>query len=89
MAKIIRTSGRLVELKPTGDAKSIRKADIALAIGGSPRVIELLLGRVMIIREDQDSPKLASNPSASSIFTGALKKVRGDVLYGKPEEFEL
>lgn len=89
MAKIIRTSGKLIELKPTGDEKSVRKRDIALAIGGSPRVVELTLGRVMLIRDDQDSPKLTKNPSASSIFTGILKNIRGDVLLGKREEFEL
>ena len=89
MAKIIRTSGKVIELKPTGDERSVRKRDITLAIGGSPRIITLTFGRVMVIRDDQSSPKLAKNPSASSIHTGVLKTIRGDVLYGKSEEFEL
>jgi len=88
MVKIIKVNGSVVELKPTGDSKSVRKRDIAIAIGGTPRIVELSMDSILIIRDDQNNDKLRKNNSASSIFTGSLKRINGDVLYGKQNEFE-
>jgi len=79
MARIIKITGAVIELQPTG-SKEIRKQDIAYLVGGTPRRINLPTGGVMFINDNQTPEKRRLNGSASSIFTG-MSAIYGDVVY--------